>query len=218
MTVKVDGTKGLIQNYDYLVPTTGFSYTFTTANGVILNPAATLATGTVVMPAAPVDGMTITISTTKEISAFTLSGSTGQTVSNAPTALLAGDCITFLYRSANTTWFPFSDVSAAPGGLGVNQTWQSLTGSRSFSTTYTNSTGLPITVVVAASSTGGAGGLGGLNATVGGVTFIIAQGRDTGLSQGYPAMAGTFIVPTGSTYSVATTGITNTLDSWAELR
>ena len=54
MTAVLSGTNGLLQAYDYQVPTTGFSYTF--AAGVqtlILNPAATLATGTITMPARP---------------------------------------------------------------------------------------------------------------------------------------------------------------------
>ena len=67
---KLDGTNGLIQQYDYQVLTTGFSYTFAAGTQVlVINPAGTLATGTITMPAAPADGMTITFSSTQTITA-----------------------------------------------------------------------------------------------------------------------------------------------------
>ena len=47
MTVKIDGSNGLLQNYDYQTPLTGFTYTFTTYNTLFMVPAGTLATGTV---------------------------------------------------------------------------------------------------------------------------------------------------------------------------
>lgn len=212
MTVKVDGTKGLLQNYDYLVPTTGFSYTFTAANGVILNPAATLATGTVTMPSAPVDGMTVSISTTKEITALTISGASGQTVSNAVTSLLAGGCVTYLYRAANTTWFPFSDASNTPVldlaksiSLGWGQTWQDVTSSRATNTTYTNNTGKPIFVAIQSYSANGSNS----RATVGGV---VLPGSSFASTDGSPYVS--FIVPNGQTYSFSAPYI----NYWAELR
>ena len=65
---KLDGTNGLIQQYDYQVLTTAFSYTFAAGTQtLIINPAGTLATGTVTMPAAPADGMVITVESTQII-------------------------------------------------------------------------------------------------------------------------------------------------------
>ena len=109
MTAVLSGTNGLLQAYDYQVPTTGFSYTF--AAGVqtlIMNPAATLATGTITMPAAPADGMVITFSSTKEITTLTLNANTGQTLNNTIPGLVPGQSVAYIYRSASTSWFVFS--------------------------------------------------------------------------------------------------------------
>lgn len=92
------------------VPVTGFSITI--ANNVstlILNPAGTLATGTITMPAAPFDGQEVRINSTATITALTVSPNAGQTVKNAPTTLTIntsgpqGYC--FIYHLASTTWF-----------------------------------------------------------------------------------------------------------------
>lgn len=111
MTLALSGTNGLLQNYDYQTPTTGFSYTFTAFNTLVMNPAGTLATGTITLPAAPVDGMVITFSSTQTITALTVSANTGKTINNAVTTLSAGQSASYVYRAASTAWFPFSDVS-----------------------------------------------------------------------------------------------------------
>jgi hypothetical protein len=86
MTVKLDGTNGLLQQYDFQTPTTGFSYTFAAGTQVlVMNPVGTLATGTITMPSSPADGMTITFSSTEQITALTLSGNTGQTIGGTQT-------------------------------------------------------------------------------------------------------------------------------------
>jgi len=116
MTAVLSGTNGLLQAYDYQVPTTGFSYTF--AAGVqtlIMNPAGTLATGTITMPAAPADGMVITFSTTQAITALTVAANTGQTINNATTTLAVGQSMSYVYRSASTAWFAFNTVPSASG-------------------------------------------------------------------------------------------------------
>jgi len=112
MTLKADGTNGILQQYDYQVSTTGFSYTFAAGTTVlVMNPAGTLATGTITMPASPVDGMTITFSSTQTISALTLNGNTGQTVVSKVTVLSANQATTYVYRLSNTTWYPMSTVA-----------------------------------------------------------------------------------------------------------
>ena len=114
MTAKIDGTNGLLQNYDYQVLTTAFSYTFAAGTQIlVINPAGTLATGTITMPAAPADGMTITFSSTKQITALTLSGNTGQTVVSAATLLPANQATTYVYRLSNTSWYPVTNVAGA---------------------------------------------------------------------------------------------------------
>jgi hypothetical protein len=91
--------------------------------------------------------------------------------------------------------------------IGYNQTWQNVLSSRGNGTTYTNSTGKPIMVAVAASPTSNNQSI---SATVGGVSL----GAIT-LTAGYSSGAFQFIVPTGTTYVVSTNGSLNT---WAELR
>jgi len=121
MTAKIDGTNGLLQQYDYQVSTTGFSYTFAAGTTVlVMNPAGTLATGTITMPASPADGMTITFSSTQTITALTVNANTGQSIVSAATVLPARQATTYVYRLSNTTWYPMSTVATnvpvAPAG------------------------------------------------------------------------------------------------------
>jgi hypothetical protein len=106
MTIKVDGTNGVLQAYDYQVLTTGFSYTFAAGTQTLVaNPAGTLATGTITMPASPVDGMVIRFSSSQAITALTVAANTGQSIVSAVTTLAAGGGAAYIYRLANTTWY-----------------------------------------------------------------------------------------------------------------
>jgi hypothetical protein len=106
MTAVLSGTNGLLQSYDYQVLTTGFSYTFAAGTQVLMmNPAGTLATGTITMPAAPADGMTITFSSSQQITALTMAGN-GASISGAVTSMSPKSGVTYVYRLANTTWYP----------------------------------------------------------------------------------------------------------------
>lgn len=106
MTTRLDGTNGVLQSYDYQALTTGFSYTFAAGTQVlIINPAGTLATGTITMPAAPVDGMTVRFSSSQIITALTVSANSGQSIVGAVTALVLGGSAQYLYRQSNTTWY-----------------------------------------------------------------------------------------------------------------
>jgi hypothetical protein len=117
MTVLINGTNGLIQAYDYQTPTTGFSYTFAAGTQtLVMNPAGTLATGTITMPASPSDGMTITFSTTKQITALTLNGGAGQTIIGGINSMAPNQAVSFMYRLANTTWFPMTTQVAQGNG------------------------------------------------------------------------------------------------------
>lgn len=96
-------------SYTYNVPVTGFSLTIGAAvQYLILDPAGTLATGTITMPASPTDGFLVGFSSTKIVTTLTLTPNTGQTIPNSPTSLAAGVGLTFLYRSANATWYRVS--------------------------------------------------------------------------------------------------------------
>jgi hypothetical protein len=111
MTAKLDGTNGLLQQYDYQVLTTGFSYTFAAGTTVlVMNPAGTLATGTITMPASPADGMTITFSSTQTITALTVNANAGQSIVSAATVLPARQAGSYIYRLSNTTWYPYEAV------------------------------------------------------------------------------------------------------------
>jgi hypothetical protein len=104
MSMVLNGDQGPCGPYDYQTPATGFSYTLT-APTTVFAPAATLATGTVVMPTSPTDGMVVTISSTQIITALTLSANTGQSILSALSAFTVGGYARYLYRSANTTWY-----------------------------------------------------------------------------------------------------------------
>ena len=95
--------------YTYNVPVTGFSLTIGAAiQYLILEPAGVLATGTITMPVSPTDGYRVGFTSTQAVTTLTLTPNTGQTIRNSPTALAAGVGITFLYRSANATWYRVS--------------------------------------------------------------------------------------------------------------
>jgi hypothetical protein len=118
MTVKIDGTNGVLQAYDYQVLTTGFTYTFAAGTQVLVAvPAATLATGTITMPSAPADGMVITIQSTQQITALTLNGNTGQTVVGTAVQIVPNQPLSWVYRLANTTWYPFAGGAGRASGL-----------------------------------------------------------------------------------------------------
>lgn len=97
---------GVIRAIDYTTPSTGFSYTIpANVTVAILQPASTLATGAITMPAAPINGMTITVSCTQIITALTLSANSGQSIVNTISTLAAGGTVSYIYRQANTTWY-----------------------------------------------------------------------------------------------------------------
>jgi hypothetical protein len=155
MTVKLDGTNGVLQNYDYQVLTTEFTYTFAAGTQtLVINPAGTLATGTITMPAAPADGMVITIESTQQVTAVTVQGNTGQTITGAPVQLIPNQPLSFMYNLANTRWFSFN------GGAGRATAVVSGTAVASTSGTSIDFTSIPswvkrITVMFSGVSTSG---------------------------------------------------------------
>lgn len=94
------------QSTSYQTPSTGFSITIANAVGtLVLDPAGTLATGTIVMQAAPVDGQIQRIKSTQTITSLTLSPNSGQSLKGTLTTLAAGNYIDCQYRNSNTTWY-----------------------------------------------------------------------------------------------------------------
>jgi hypothetical protein len=105
----------------------------------------------------------------------------------------------------NSAGAPVQSVNGLTGavatGIGYGQTWQNVTGSRSFGINYTNSTGKPIAVSV-------------VNAGVGATLFVdsllmgySSAGDSSGIHQLFA------IIPPGSYYS-----ITGSFTTWYELR
>ena len=106
MTAVLSGTNGLLQAYDRQVLTTAFTYTFAAGTQVlIIEPAGTLATGTITMPASPADGMTITVESTQQVTALTMSGN-GGTIVGPAVQLIPNQPLSWVYRLSNTTWYP----------------------------------------------------------------------------------------------------------------
>jgi hypothetical protein len=99
---------------------------------------------------------------------------------------------------------PAANYALTSTVIGVGQTWQNVSASRSSGTTYTNTTGKPIFISVRMDRDDGQ-----LDLTVDGLLI----GR-TGTTPGPVYYTLTAIVPAGSTYSAtATSGL-----SWYELR
>ncbi len=98
----------------YNVPINGDTLTLTnTTRQVILNAAGTIAGMTIVTPAATtlLNGQRLGICTTQIVTTLTMTAGSGTTLANAPTALLvpvatgAASCVSFIYRTADTTWY-----------------------------------------------------------------------------------------------------------------
>lgn len=93
--------------------------------------------------------------------------------------------------------------------LGVEQSWQDVTLNRTLNTNYINSTGKPIFVSVAASSSAGC--------------FLVCLIDGTALWSTYNPTVGqpvslSFVVPNGSTYNLNTSAGTGAVGKWSELR
>lgn len=95
-----------VTSYLYEVPLTGFSYTFANNQDLfVLNPAGTLATGSITFAPNPSDGQRESVVSTQAVTAETFTANTGQYVVGAPTALVAGTTVTFTYVATTATWY-----------------------------------------------------------------------------------------------------------------
>ena len=94
-------------NYAFQTPTSGATLTAAAHLGAyILQPAATLASLTIVMPSAPNDGDAFEVATTQTITALTITPATGQSVmGGGPLTLAANGGVAWRYRAGNTTWY-----------------------------------------------------------------------------------------------------------------
>ncbi len=115
--VSVAGTPGMqaqyasaaqiagVPGYVYNVPLTGFSLTFANSQtNMILNPAGTLATGTLITEPNPSDGQRECVLSTQTQTGLTWTANAGQSIANAPTALVANVPACMTYVKSLTTW------------------------------------------------------------------------------------------------------------------
>lgn len=87
-------------------PTTGF--TIAAAAGVtqlVLNPAGTLATGTVTFPPNPGDNQPFSLMTSQTITALTANTSDGNSINGAPTTLSANTAVRWRFITSLSKWF-----------------------------------------------------------------------------------------------------------------
>ena len=223
MTAKIDGTNGVLQSYDYQTPSTGFSYTFAAGTQMLfMVPASTLASGTITMPSAPADGMMITFSSSQQITALTLQGNSGQSISGAVTFLPAQTAASYVYRLANATWYPCETVPGTGSQL-VLGTSQSAT-----SGTSKDFTGIPswvkrITVMIAGVSTTGTSEVQIQLGTSGGVTSSgyvgvgdeLVSGGNSGVTAFTSGLVlGRGVVPAASTRQGIATFVNVTGNQW----
>jgi hypothetical protein len=146
--------------------------------------------------------LTSTSLATTTITGLTTPLSRAQGGTGLSAAGTAGNILT----SNGTNW-----TSAAPAAIGVGQTWQNVTGSRAAGTTYTNSTGKPIQIIISALANDANTWY--TYVYVDGVQVVFAYGG--GGAGSYYYLPSSVIVPAGSTYSVTNVG---GIYIWAELR
>jgi hypothetical protein len=113
--VKIDTSGNLInkagvadQSYSRQVPTNGFSITIGKyVKTLVIVPASPLATGTIIMPAAPIDGQIIDVACEAAgVADLTVNPNTGQSIGNAPKSIYPGGGFRYQYDLANTNWMP----------------------------------------------------------------------------------------------------------------
>jgi hypothetical protein len=180
----------------------------TTTLTVTAVTSGTLAVGQQISGTGVTAGTTITAFGTGTGGAGTYTVSASQTVSSTTISAMATNTVftaTGVGSGTGTatvnTW-----ASASDSAVGVGQTWQNVTASRVVGTTYTNSTGKPILILFMAAS-----------ATANCTYRLIVDGVEL-VANIFPTFNQTisYIVPTGSTYSITmTNGI---IGKWMELR
>jgi hypothetical protein len=148
--------------------------------------------------------------TTLSATAVTATSITGLTTplsrAQGGTGLSAAGTAGNVLTSDGTNW-----VSSASQSIGLQQTWQNVTASRAYATTYTNTTGRPIFIVVGTSASSLNGSLG---ITIDGV---MVNGGNSAPNGGGVTVS--CLIPPGSTYSVSVTGgSVAALANWQELR
>jgi len=96
------GSDVVAEAFDFYVPLTGFTITMQTGK-LVLNPAGTLATGTVNLPLNPPDGAIAEISSTQTQTALTVAANTSDSlVGGTVSALVANTRVAWRYSLNGT--------------------------------------------------------------------------------------------------------------------
>ncbi len=109
-TLAATGTasfSGGIADASTSVQTPGTGFAITVPNGVStlqLTPVGTLASGTITMPSAPINGQWLIVASTGTVTSCAFSPGAGQTILGAPPQLQAFSEITFQYEAAGSVW------------------------------------------------------------------------------------------------------------------
>ena len=111
-------------------------------------------------------------------------------------------------------------LATAVKPLGVGQSYTDVTASRAIDTTYTNSTGRPIFIVVTVSGYNGGAPRSSaalvVNGSIYGTVYTNEYYSASALTPGLVMVIG--VIPDGQTYRVTTAGNPSTLSQWSELR
>jgi hypothetical protein len=102
------GMVGAQYEYTYLVPVTSFNIVAGNIGYLYLNPAGTLAAGTLTLPANPGDGQGFCLQDTQTQTAITIQAATGQALASfgvaTPTALVAGTIYCWFFDKTLGVW------------------------------------------------------------------------------------------------------------------
>lgn len=102
----ITGAWDILNNITYIAPLTGAVVTMPqSSKGRIIDPAGTIATLTVVLPATPVDGHIVTVKVTQQITLLTVNGSGTATVARAAGICPPDTTLTFIYNTAADKWY-----------------------------------------------------------------------------------------------------------------
>lgn len=71
----------------------------------VIDPAGTIASLTITLPASPQDKQRIRVGSSQIVTVLTVNAAGAETVKDPVTSLAAGGTFEYIYRSANTTWY-----------------------------------------------------------------------------------------------------------------
>lgn len=95
------GLLGAPLSVQYAQPTTGQTVTGDGSRIILIDPAGTLATLTVVLPASPVNGQECIIAASQILTALTITG----TIVGTLTTMALGGFARFVYSATASKWF-----------------------------------------------------------------------------------------------------------------